>query len=258
MRKRTLRRAAARRVAELACQSTSANQKQESPILETKNAAQQQQQPEPVAASSISEARLAANRANAKFSTGPTTSTGLAASSQNRTVHGMARHNGVFKLLATEGPAGFEALKQSLIDEHQPVTETESILINTMAESQWLAERAQNLQTTCLDENTGAVTNEKTFSLYLRYYSTHNRAFHKCLHDLLKLRSERRKVEIGFEAQKRKEALQPKNIHPQPICQEAVTQEVPRQNIGFEAQNDAEPQKQGFETTDTLAKKEAA
>ena len=70
-----------------------------------------------------------------------------------------------------------------------------------MAESHWLANRAQTLQTTCLDPQTGQITDASLFSLYLRYQTTHTRAFHKCLNDLLKLRSERRKTEDGFEVQ---------------------------------------------------------
>jgi hypothetical protein len=147
-------------------------------------------------------AQLHANRANAKLSTGPSPA-GLAASSQNRTTHGLARHNGAFQLFPTEDPNGFEALKQFLKDEHQPTTETESILINTMAESHWLANRAQSLQDTCFDPLNGHIANQKLFALYLRYQTTHARAFHKSLNDLLKLRAEKRKAEIGFEAQKR-------------------------------------------------------
>ncbi len=152
----------------------------------------------------LSDAQLTANRANAQLSTGPKTETGRAISSQNRTTHGLARHNGAFTLLPTEDPNGFEALKASLAAEHQPSTETESILVNGMAESHWLANRAQTLQNTCLDPQTGQITNAPLFALYLRYQTTHTRAFHKCLNDLLKLRSERRKTENGFEAQKRK------------------------------------------------------
>ena len=166
--------------------------------------------PKPV--TPISDAQLAANRANAKLSTGPKTGEGRAISSQNRTTHGLARHNGVFVLLPTEDPNGFEALKASLAAEHQPSTETESILINSMAESHWLANRAQTLQNTCLDPQTGQITDVGLFSLYLRYQTTHTRAFHKCLNDLVKLRSERRRTANGFEAQERqKEELRIKN-----------------------------------------------
>jgi low affinity Fe/Cu permease len=153
----------------------------------------------------ISPERLAANRANAQFSTGPGP-IGIAVSCLNHTIHGLARHNnGTFKLLTSEDPIGFEALKQSLVDEHQASTTTESILINAMAESHWLARRAQRLQDTCIDPDTGAITDEKKSSLYLRYFTTHTRAFHKSLNDLIKLRAEKRKEAVGFEAQKRKE-----------------------------------------------------
>jgi hypothetical protein len=152
----------------------------------------------------ISPARLAANRANAKLSTGPSEA-GRLISSQNRLTHGLARHNGVFKVLTCENALGFEALKQRLAEEHQPTTATEAILVNTMAESQWLSERALRLQDSCLDPDTGCITDPKMSALYLRYQNTHNRNFHRSMQDLLKLRAERRKAELGFEAQRRKE-----------------------------------------------------
>jgi len=242
------------------------------PIPSADNSSVTDATPPPLTASEpnpVSSARLAANRANAQFSTGPKNST---VSSQNRTTHGLARHNGTFKLLASENPTGFEALKHSLVEEHQPKTETESILVNEMAQSHWLAERAQSLQTTCLDENTGAITNEKSFSLYLRYHSTHHRAFYKALNQLLKLRSESRKDQAGFEAQKQKEALQQMKIDHQQTRQDAFAHEAWQKKVhkdlitrskigklvfdtkmrelktpGFEAQFNADLQKQGFE-----------
>jgi len=269
MANRASRRAALRKAAELARQASSLNQK--SPLIE--NITKQQQ---PAMAAPISEARLAANRANAKLSTGPSPA-GRATSCQNHTIHGLARHNGVFKLLGSEDPAGFEALKQSLINEHQPSTETECILITSMAESNWLAQRAQTLQTTCLDENTGAITNEKTFSLYLRYQTTHSRHFDKALNQFLKLRSERRKAELGFEAQKHKEALQHMKIEDQQARQDAFAHEAWQKKMhkdliaraklgkllfdtqmrelkkpGFEAQFNKELTKQGFEPLEAM------
>ena len=154
---------------------------------------------------SVSQARLIANRANAQLSCGPKSESGKAVSSQNRLTHGLARHNGVFRLLPTEDPRGFEALQADLTAEHLPQTETESILVQGMAESHWLAQRAQTLQNDCFDPATGKIANEKTFSLYLRYETTHRRAFHKSLNDLLKLRKEKRTAQLGFEAQNRKE-----------------------------------------------------
>ena len=98
--------------------------------------------PAPEPSATISTARLNANRANAQLSTGPSLE-GRAISCLNHTLHGLARHgNGAFKLLTSEDPAGFEALTQSLVEEHQGATPTELILIQDMAESRWLAQRA--------------------------------------------------------------------------------------------------------------------
>jgi len=216
---------------------------------------------------SISLAQLAANRANAQFSTGPITEAGRAISSQNRTTHGLARHNGSFVLLSSEDPNGFEALKASLAAEHQPSTETESILINSMAESHWLANRAQILQNTCFDPHTGQITDAQMFSLYLRYQTTHTRAFHKSLNDLLKLRAETRKQQNGFEAQSRQQeelrlknealAMKKETHYWEVLKKDAETcfrigqnvgqnHRLAAENPGFEAQYNAELAKHGL------------
>ena len=193
MRARTIRRAAERAQSKLASSVSLPPQQDNNPAVQPPAA--------PVVAPS-SPARIAANQANAKLSTGPSPA-GIAVSCLNHTIHGLARHNnGAFKLLSSEDPIGFEAFKQSLLDEHLPTTPTEGILVTAMVESSWLAQRAQRLPDTCLNPDTGEITDTTKASLYMRYCTTHTRAFHKSLNDLLKLRSERRKAAIGFEAQK--------------------------------------------------------
>jgi hypothetical protein len=158
------------------------------------------------AASTISEAQLAANRANARLSKGGLTPESRAISAQNHTIHGLARHtNGNFKLLESEDPETFASSKQALLDEHLPTSETETILVHHMAESNWLSQRAQRLQDTCMDLKTGAITDKENFNLYLRYYNTHNRNFYKALQQLTKLRADQRKAEFGVEAQRVKQ-----------------------------------------------------
>jgi hypothetical protein len=217
--------------------------------------------------SAISAAQLAANRANSLKSSGPKTEAGLAISSQNRTAHGLARHNGAFRLLTSEDPEKFAALKSALEAEHQPKTETESILVNDMAESHWLSKRAGKLIETTTDPHSGAVTDPKMFNLYMRYQTTHTRAFHKSLNDLLKLRKETRAEQNGFEAQKRAEALlnlklekhemkkqghywdmllkDGKALHQLTINLSARSAAT-RENPGFEAQFEAELSKLGL------------
>jgi hypothetical protein len=150
------------------------------------------------------EAQIHANRENAQKSSGPS-EIGKQASSQNRVSHGLTRHNGFFNLLASESIFGFERLLESMLEEHQPTTETEGILVNAMVESHWLANRAQNLADSCFN-GAGQVEDQKLFALYLRYHTTHTRAFYKSLNELLKLRAETRKAAIGFEAQKLKQS----------------------------------------------------
>ena len=147
--------------------------------------------------------QIHANRENAKFSTGPTSEAGKAVSALNNTRHGLT---GAFRVLPTESQEEFDQLFAAFRDEHKPATMTEDTLVEAMAQHQWLRRRALNLESSCYDPATGEITNEKQLALSLRYQTTHERAFHKCLNDLLKLRAQKRKTEIGFESQKRKQA----------------------------------------------------
>jgi hypothetical protein len=97
---------------------------------------------------------------------GPRTPTGQAAAARNNFRHGLAPASAFWVL--------------------QPATTTEEALVQAMAEHHWLRHRALRLEESCFDR---------------RYQTTHERAFHKALNDLPKLRAEKRKAEIGFERQ---------------------------------------------------------
>src|SRR5258708_9308750 len=148
--------------------------------------------------------QISANQSNSQHSTGPKTEAGKAASGQTNFRHGLVP-GAAFKVLATEDQAEFDQFLDALRSEHSPVTATEAILVEGMAEAHWLRQRAAALESSCFDPQTGQVTNEKSLALYLRYQNTHRRAFHKCLADLLKLRVQTQKLRIGFEQHRRKE-----------------------------------------------------
>jgi hypothetical protein len=141
--------------------------------------------------------RAEINRQNAQSSTGPRTLKGKLASSRNSTKHGLT---GGQIIVAGEDPAAFEALLTALIEEHQPANTTEELLITEMAQSHWLTQRALRLQNDCFNHNGEVDT--KRLALFLRYQTTHQRAFHKALSTLLSLQKARRKAEIGFVSQK--------------------------------------------------------
>jgi hypothetical protein len=153
-------------------------------------------------------AQIAANQANSQLSSGPKTQEGKAASARNNTQHGLApaATTDDFVVMPNESQCEFEAWLDELRSEHQPATPTEHRLVNGMAQHDWLRRRAQTLQhERCFGSRGSEIDDQKSFALYLRYEITHERAFHKCLNDLLKLRAEKRKQEIGFESQRRQE-----------------------------------------------------
>jgi len=147
--------------------------------------------------------QIAANQSNAKQSTGPKTPEGKAVSCLNRFKHGCT---GAFTVLPWESQDEFDMLIGSLRDEHKPSGVTEMILVDKMAQALWLSKRAQMLQHVTFNHEIPVCDDPKQLALYLRYQTTNERAFHKCLNDLLKLRAEKRRQEIGFESQKPKEA----------------------------------------------------
>jgi hypothetical protein len=161
--------------------------------------------PEPGIFDTPNRTRAEINRENAQHSTGPRTEEGKAASSLNNFRHGLA---GRFVVLGWENADSYYELLHGLRLEHQPETITEQLLVDRMAQHQWLSQRAVFLQDMCFHMKVPLCEQEKQLALYLRYGVTHDRAFHKCFNDLLKLRAARRKDANGFESQKRQQAAE--------------------------------------------------
>jgi hypothetical protein len=153
----------------------------------------------------LSDSKLQANRNNARLSTGPVSEGGKAASSQNNFRHGLA---GAFCVLPGESLETFEQLRADLEKEHEPATATESLLVNDMARHYWLYQRALRLQEECFAADLCSGDTQNRLSLFLRYGTTHERAFRRCLADLLKLRKQRLQLQRGFESQKQAQAAE--------------------------------------------------
>ena len=65
-----------------------------------------------------------------------------------------------------------------------------------MAEHHSLRQRAMRLEESCFDYITGQIIDERKLALYLRYQTSHERAFHKALNDVLKAKSRKAKDEL--------------------------------------------------------------
>jgi hypothetical protein len=91
--------------------------------------------------------RAALNRANAQFSTGPRTEAGKQRSSLNSIKHGLTAATVV---LPSEDPAQYEAHRRQFMDEYQPVTPTETQLVQELVDTAWRLNRIPLLEANLL------------------------------------------------------------------------------------------------------------
>jgi len=91
----------------------------------------------------ISDARLAANRANAQLSTGPTSPDGKAKSSLNAVRTGLT---GRTVLLPGDDAALYEAHVSNFMQRHQPANDEEHNLVQSLADTEWRLLRIPSLE----------------------------------------------------------------------------------------------------------------
>jgi len=93
---------------------------------------------------SISEAQLNANRANAQFSTGPSSAAGRATSSRNALKTGLT---GRTVLLPTDDAGEYHRRLENALAFHAPATEEEQILVQSLVDIDWRLDRIVTLET---------------------------------------------------------------------------------------------------------------
>jgi hypothetical protein len=91
-----------------------------------------------------------ASRANGAKSKGPITPQGKCNSSRNSTRHGLLAETVV---LEAELASRFLELLDSLIEEHQPRTPTEAMLVDTIAAARWRQDRIWGMQKVAFDHD---------------------------------------------------------------------------------------------------------
>jgi hypothetical protein len=87
--------------------------------------------------------RATINRANSQYSTGPRTEAGKQRSSQNALRHGLTACTAV---LPTEDPATYEQHCRQFENEYQPATQTETQLVQELADTSWRLKRIPILE----------------------------------------------------------------------------------------------------------------
>jgi hypothetical protein len=153
--------------------------------------------------------QIAATRANAQHSTGATSEAGKEAVSQNATKHGLT---GRFIFSSDEAREMYMQSYERLLGNLNATSMLEGELIEKMSQSLWRSRCAVDLQDECIDtlafetdESVIAQTRKK-LELYIRYQTSHDRAYQRYAAELRKVQAEMKKEEIGFVSQKRAEA----------------------------------------------------
>ncbi len=171
----------------------------------------------------ISERQLEANRANAQKSPGPQSPEAKAKVAQNATKHGLT---GQFRVLACESLRLFDAMLERYLQIEQPADDIERDLVVTMTRHAWLADRALRCQDACFlvqprsEENIEADLNgllvHPDLERYMRYHSTHDRAYHRAAAALARRRKERIAAARGIVSQEQAAARETRSaeLHP--------------------------------------------
>lgn len=137
--------------------------------------------------------QIAANRANAKRSTGPRTEAGKARSRLNSWKHGLTAKE---ILAGHEAPSKFEALRAELWQQFQPEEGLESVLVDLMAGYAWRLRRIPVLEANHFDGGLRFdFSSARLLPLLSRYEAALLNGFHRTLQQLLLVQDRRRSEE---------------------------------------------------------------
>jgi hypothetical protein len=116
-----------------------------------------------------SEAQILANRRNSQKSTGPRTSEGKDAVSQNAVKHGLLARQDVIN---SESQADFCLYREQMLAELAPVSPMESMLAERIVTLSWRLKRAGRIQNQAIDalneDNTSSPLTKLTQSLFFK------------------------------------------------------------------------------------------
>ena len=158
---------------------------------------------------------------NTNHSTGPRTPAGIENCKYNATRHGLTGHQLV---LETENAADYDVLRLSLIEEHQPASEDEAMLVERIAQNYWKLLRAERHEQQLFDYFAAInqdVFSSKRFANYIRYRNAIERAWNRARTELAASKTATKKAEAALA----KEASTPSKP-PKPIAIAATGQSV--------------------------------
>jgi hypothetical protein len=197
-----------------------------------------------------SEKRIAANRANAAKSTGPTTAAGLRNSSRNGTRHGILANE---VLVDHESRDRFATLLNSFNADFQPENNTERMLVEKMAVSHWRLMRLWAVESAGIIRETRRQPNDSPDNaatrtmiairsigdtdrhpdLMGRYEHRYDRQYYRALEALMRVQGARKTTPVPYGA------MQPKQTKGQAESGEAIKTPGEAMKTGDEPTQDA-------------------
>ena len=133
----------------------------------------------------------AANRENAKLSTGPKTDEGKQRSSRNSFKHGLT---GQIHIATIEEMATYQAFCQEYFDEYKPAGPTEKGMVQNLADTQWQINHASTLINNIHPNDEGELSVEQSQQMdrYSRHASRFKRDFERTLKQLTEHQKQRK------------------------------------------------------------------
>jgi len=117
------------------------------------------------------EAQVIANRRNARKSTGPRSTQGRTAISQNAVKHGLSARQDV---ITSESQADFDLYREQMLSELAPAGPMESMLAERIVALSWRLKRVVRIQNQTIDvlnaNNTSSPLTKLTQSLFFKYH----------------------------------------------------------------------------------------
>jgi len=164
------------------------------------------------------DSQISANRANAQKSTGPRSLEGKRRSSFNALKHGACATQVV---LPYEKRADYDQFHQDLLDDYQPQSVLEELMLERLATAQWLSRRVVGCMQDAFDvaarENSTPIT--VSYPILMKMKNQNDRTADRCTEMLLKLKRDRAKEHREFlKAQDLSKTgfVPPKNPEPAP------------------------------------------
>ncbi|MDQ6677235.1 MAG: hypothetical protein M3Z09_08055 [Acidobacteriota bacterium] len=181
------------------------------------------------------DSQITANRANAQKSTGPRSLEGKRRSSFNALKHGACATQIV---LPYEKRADYDRFHQNLLDDFQPQSALEELMLERLATAQWLSRRVVGCMQDAFDvADRGGLSTVVSYPVLMKMKNQNDRTADRCTEMLLKLQRDRAKEHREF----LKTQELPKNGFVPPKKEESAP--PPAQPGLHVVQNDAGPPK---------------